>query len=309
MTTAVVIIIVPLTLASVLILWLLGRRGRLMQRSTLSMVRESGLIRFLSLATLHGCVYFRWTKEYVRLGKTVMPYLGSRIGRWIADRYHGKVLTSELAQAIVAIDHDVSLRDLEQIIPYSMARDLVLRGNPDIVAYECACRQNSAEPCQPTQVCMVVGQPFASFVLEHHHGSSRHLDQAEALELLEAERERGHLQSAWFKDTSMGRFYAICNCCKCCCAAVEAMRKHGIPVMAPSGYVARMEGSSCDACGRCVVACPFAALSMSGNVLEVNWEQCMGCGACQGQCPRGAISLVRDERKGHPLDVRLLARQ
>ena len=63
--------------------------------------------------------------------------------------------------------------------------EAMLRGNPDVVVYECAGRQNSVEPYQPTQVCMVVGQPFASFVLEHHRGSSRRLDQIEALELLE----------------------------------------------------------------------------------------------------------------------------
>jgi ferredoxin len=34
----------------------------------------------------------------------------------------------------------------------------------------------------------------------------------------------------------------------------------------------------------------------------------MGCGACEPQCPQEAISLVRDEAKGEPLDVRLLAR-
>jgi hypothetical protein len=39
---------------------------------------------------------------------------------------------------------------------------------------------------------------------------------AEALDLLRAEHERGHLHSAWFKDVMLNRFYAICNCCKCC---------------------------------------------------------------------------------------------
>jgi ferredoxin len=33
----------------------------------------------------------------------------------------------------------------------------------------------------------------------------------------------------------------------------------------------------------------------------------MGCGVCEGQCTTGAISLLRDERKGMPMDVRLMA--
>ena len=33
----------------------------------------------------------------------------------------------------------------------------------------------------------------------------------------------------------------------------------------------------------------------------------MGCGVCVGQCPNQALSLVRDERKGAPLDVGVLS--
>lgn len=40
----------------------------------------------------------------------------------------------------------------------------------------------------------------------------------------------------------------------------------------------------------------------------VDWEACMGCGVCVAQWPFEAVELVRDERKGESLDVRLLAR-
>jgi ferredoxin len=33
---------------------------------------------------------------------------------------------------------------------------------------------------------------------------------------------------------------------------------------------------------------------------------CLGCGACEALCPQGIITLVRDEAKGIPLDVRQL---
>jgi ferredoxin len=39
---------------------------------------------------------------------------------------------------------------------------------------------------------------------------------------------------------------------------------------------------------------------------QVDWEKCMGCGVCEGQCETGAITLVRDARKGIPLDVRVI---
>ncbi len=43
------------------------------------------------------------------------------------------------------------------------------------------------------------------------------------------------------------------------------------------------------------------------GVAHVEWDACMGCGACESQCPAECMELVRDERKGDPLDVRLLA--
>jgi Pyruvate/2-oxoacid:ferredoxin oxidoreductase delta subunit len=215
------------------------------------------------------------------------------------------VLTHEHARAIITIDRDISERDLEQIIPYPAARNLVLKGPPDIVVYECACRHTRENPCQPTQVCMMIGRSIGDFILKYHPESSQRISQTEALELLRAEHERGHVHSAWFKDVIGGRFYAICNCCKCCCFGIEVMIKRGVPIVASSGYIAQVTESHCSACAVCQNACPFEAIEVSGNAV-VNWEACMGCGVCVGQCPQEALSLVRDERKGIPLDVRLL---
>jgi len=161
-----------------------------------------------------------------------------------------------------------------------------------------------SEPIQPSaQKC----QPFVDFILEHNPRSRRRLTQAEAVELLHAEHERGHLHSAWFKDAMQDRFYAICNCCKCCCGGIEAMTKYGIPMMASSGYVAELDLNLCNLCGACVDNCPFDALSMHDSTVARSWELCMGCGVCLEKCLIQAIALVRDEKKGVPLDVRLLA--
>jgi Pyruvate/2-oxoacid:ferredoxin oxidoreductase delta subunit len=143
------------------------------------------------------------------------------------------------------------------------------------------------------------------FVLEHHPATARRLTQAEALELLRAEHERGHLHSAWFKDAMFDRFYAICNCCKCCCGGIEAMVKHDTRMMASSGYVARINEEVCSACGDCAQSCPFEAISVNGHAV-LDWEKCMGCRVCVDQCSMESITLVRDERKGAPLDVRTL---
>lgn len=293
-------------------LYLLGERWRVVLPSTWKLTRAGGLRRLLNLSTLHAYVYGRWTNQYIRLLASLMRVgviescLGPRSKQWLANMYHAKVLTAQQASSIITMDRDIPLCHLEHVIPYPIAHDLLLNGPPDVAVYECACRHARVNPCQPTQVCMVVGQPFVDFVLEHNPGSSRRLTQTEALELLEAEHERGHVHTAWFKDVMLDRFFAICNCCKCCCVGIEAMTKYGFPALASSGYIARVDEAECTGCGNCADVCAFGALRLE-DVAVVEWDLCMGCGMCRDNCPSEAIDLVRDHRKGDPLDVRLLA--
>jgi Pyruvate/2-oxoacid:ferredoxin oxidoreductase delta subunit len=288
----------------VLVFFVLGEKGRL-HRSTWAFLRESGA----HLRTLHGYVYARWTQEYVNVlfRGAASPFTPSRGEHWLAQRYHGKVLTHEYARSIISLDKPIERRNLEQIVPYPVARDLILQAPPDIVAHECVCRNAHATHCEPTQVCMVVGRPFADFFLEHHPDKSRRLNREEALQLLEAEHLRGHVHSAWFKDAMLNRFYAICNCCKCCCGGIHEMAERGVPIVASSGYVATIDDAACSQCGDCVEACPFHGMTQNGDGVVHDWERCLGCGVCEVKCTLGAITMVRDERKGVPLDVRLLA--
>jgi ferredoxin len=303
------VIVALAVLGVILLVWLVGERGRLLGRSTRRIIRECGFWPFFGPRGVHGYFYARWPRQYIGLFVNhLFPRMGRRAKKWLSDHYHGKVLTAEHAKAVITVNREIPLQDLEQIIPYPAARSLMLAGPPDVAVFECPCRWVRPDPCLPTQVCMIIGQPFVDFLLEHHPAKSRRLAQAEALELLEAEHRRGHLHAAWFKDVCLDRFFAICNCCKCCCGGIDAMVNHGIPMMTSSGYVARVDPSRCQACGKCQAACPFQAIHVDDKA-AVDWEACLGCGVCEGQCPQGAVSLVRDPNKGVPLDVRLLAQR
>ena len=151
-------------------------------------------------------------------------------------------------------------------------------------------------------MCLVIGEPFASFVAEHLPGRSRWITPGEAVEILRAEDERGHVHHAFFKDAMLGRFYAICNCCACCCGAMHAHR-NGTPMLAASGYACQVDQELCVGCGACVDYCQFGALALGGGKVVLDAEACMGCGVCVAQCSSGALSLVRDPGKGEPLDM------
>ncbi len=300
--------LIVVLISGLLGLWLLGERGSLLRKSTRRFMREQGLKNVVNFKALHGYVYMRWTRQYIAFAlHYLLPRSTEKLRKSWADQYHSKVLTDEQARAVITLNRKIDLRDLEQVIPYPTARNLVLNGPPDVVVYECVCRAARKSPCQPTQVCMIIGQPFADFILEHHPGTSRRLTQAEALTLLRQEHERGHVHTAWFKDVMLERFFAICNCCSCCCGAFEAKNGFSMPNIAASGYSARVDAAKCESCGACGKACPFQAIRADG-IATVQWDKCMGCGVCETRCAQGAISLVRDEKKGIPMDVRALSK-
>ncbi len=321
---SVLVAVVFVLVLALVALWLFGERGHLILPSTRRAMPRGGggrsarseqkvsatgpPRRHVMFDALHAYIYGRWTNQYIyALINWVMPRLDARGREHWANSYHGKVLTSELAAELVTLDHDVNARNLEQIIPYPIARDVILQSPVAVTLYECACRHARADAgCKPTDVCMVIGSS-GDFTLEHNPQSARRITQAEALEILRAEHERGHLHSAWFKDVLGDRLYAICNCCKCCCGGIEAMTKFGMRTMVSSGYVAAIDESNCTACGLCVDHCPFDALAMDGALASVNSAKCMGCGVCQSQCAFEAIALMRDGTKPAPLDVRVLA--
>ncbi len=294
------------------------------RRSTRAFMREARRTPGYSFIDwLHGYVYARWPYLYIGVGmgrhplaRTLRPLaalIGGRLahaardrgGAGFADTYHGKVVPLEAATQLVTVRQAVHLTNLEHIVPYALARDIILQHPDRLAVLECPCRAVRPNPCLPLDVCLVVGEPFASFVVEHHPRRARRIAAEEAVAILRAEDERGHAHHAFFKDAMLGRFYAICNCCSCCCGAIQAHRQ-GTPMLAPSGYTSRVDAERCLGCGRCADACQFGALRVDGGLASVDPIACLGCGVCVSRCQEGALSLQRDPHKGEPLELERL---
>jgi len=285
---------------------------------------------------LHGYAYLRWPYLYIRLitGEHPLVRLLARGARWLdklfpariekrrkaqrasrtatgirfADTYHGKVMPTEEAIKLVKIGREVRVSAPETVVPYQLARDIVLRNPEHIVVFDCPCRAARKNPCSPMDVCMVMGEPFASMVMEHNGKRARRIGPDEAVGILKAENARGHVHHAFFKDVALGRFYAICNCCSCCCGAMNAQR-HGVDMLASSGYVVRVDAEKCVGCGNCEKFCQFGALKARDRKLQIKTARCMGCGACVSKCPKMALTLEADPCRGMPLLVEDLLRE
>ena len=280
---------------------------------------------------LHGYVYLRWPYFYIanavgrhplsRVMSAVYAVVAKLVPRRaqriaappaaaakpgsFADGYHGKVVPLADGRKLLTLKCDLSVRVPAHVLPFTTARDIVLRHPDHIAVLQCPCRSARANPCQPLDVCLIVGEPFAGFVLEHHPKKSRRINAAEAVAILEAEDQRGHVHHAFFKDAMLGRFYAICNCCRCCCGAMQAHR-HGIPMLASSGYLPEVDYSSCVACGTCAKFCQFDAIDYVDGRKVIDVERCLGCGVCVTKCTHNAIELRRDPARGTPLEIEQL---
>jgi ferredoxin len=300
----------------------------LVRPSTRAFIKEARKAPGFSLPDfLHGYIYGRWPFFYIAMGTGQHPLskklkpLAVRLLQFIANHkpgaasavqeqgagwahtYHGKVLPLEAAKELVQIQEEIALPDLEHIIPYDRARALILHNPQHIIALDCPCRVAKPNPCTPIDVCLVIGEPFASFIIEHQPNRARWITSDEAVDILKAEDERGHVHHAFFKDAMLGRFYAICNCCACCCGAMQAQAA-GTPMLASSGYLATVAPDLCLSCGTCVDSCQFDALSHQGpQPVQVDPARCMGCGVCVNQCPTAALSLQRAPHKGAPLEI------
>jgi ferredoxin len=302
------------------------KRIKIVHPSTMDFIQEARRIPGYRLFDiLHGYIYARWPYLYISIGKgehrlspvlakisnsinrLLLPLLNSNgsekiAGNTIAETYHGKVVSFEAAKQLVSVQEDVRLENLEKIIPYGQARDIVLKNPGHIVVLECPCRAAKGNACKPMDVCLIVGEPFASFVTEHHPRRSKWIDSEGAIEILRAEEERGHVHHAFFKDAMLGRFYAICNCCACCCGAMRAQRR-GTPMLASSGYVSMVDEDLCIGCGDCNDYCQFFALSVNNGYASIDQSLCMGCGVCVSHCPQDALTLIKDPSKGEPLEI------
>ncbi|MGL1861604.1 MAG: 4Fe-4S binding protein [Pseudodesulfovibrio sp.] len=281
---------------------------------------------------IHGYIYGRWIYHYIGLTGDKKPwwrffwyplfYLINRHSPFLptkknktgdpnqtkptwGDTYHGKSLPLEEATKLIKLDRAINTEVPEQVLPFTRAREIVLENPTKLAVIDCPCRSAMTNPCMPMDVCLVVGDPFVSFILQHHPTKSRAITSDEAVRILKAENARGHVTHAFFKDVMMGRFYAICNCCSCCCGAMKAQR-HGLNMLCSSGYMAEVDADKCVGCGVCAEKCQFRAIGFRKDQAFIRPKRCMGCGVCIDSCAKDALSLRLAPERGEPLLVEKL---
>lgn len=255
---------------------------------------------------LHGIFYFSHMLQYVKLGRAAMKiadFVPEIMKRKYADSYHGKIVPIDFAAKLVRVEQDIEIKRLDKVIPYGKCMDIIMDHPDSILACKCVCRMSSDQHCTPDEVCLMIGEPVVSLIERQSPRTCRRITQEEAVDILKATDEQGCIHAAFFKDVMGGRFYAICNCCKCCCVALKSHRFAGVPFFGHSGLEPEIT-EKCDFCGKCAKECPFEAIEFRKKEIPfIDLSICMGCGVCASKCHTDAIKMKRAAGKPEILDI------
>lgn len=175
----------------------------------------------------------------------------------------------------------------------------------------CYCRHKKAhlgEACDaPTDICMTFGNTAHSL---SKYGYSRLVEKSEGLELLAKAREHKLVQ---FGENAQEGVAFICNCCGCCCEALNAARRFAfLQPVETTNFLPTLDETACVGCAKCVQACPVEALGLvSANdphkpkkmKVVLDEMRCLGCGVCVTTCQQNALELKeRDKRVITPIN-------
>lgn len=162
----------------------------------------------------------------------------------------------------------------------------------------CYCRHkmyHAGHPCEinaPWDVCLTFDNVARS--LAEHGGYTRLISKEEAKDVLELSYESNLVQIG---ENVREHPAFICNCCGCCCEALQAARKFSpMQPVATTNYIPKINRDTCVQCGKCAKVCPILAISMKKGTTEkeqpvIDEEICLGCGVCARNCPTNAIHL------------------
>ena len=136
----------------------------------------------------------KWTK---------IPLIGN-IVKWVANLYG-----SNMSRAYL-----LTLDEAKKIIDHSNGLALGL----------CSCREVFQNCHNPINTEIMIGLNRNIFVREKEH-DYREISKEEAKKILEQCHQNGLLHTIV---KYRNKFYAMCNCCSCCCVPLRLNKKYGI---------------------------------------------------------------------------------
>ncbi len=153
--------------------------------------------------------------------------------------------------------------NMNHILDYERATHIVEEAK-HIGLGTCYCRHkawHAGHPCEidaPWDVCLTFDNVARS--LAEHGGYTRLISKEEAMDALERSYASNLVQIG---ENVREHPAFICNCCGCCCEALQAARRFSpMQPVATTNYIPEVSLEKCIGCGKCAKVCPILAISM-----------------------------------------------
>jgi formate hydrogenlyase subunit 6/NADH:ubiquinone oxidoreductase subunit I len=271
----------------------------LAERAMLLDYRYRGEIRYVLPPPMAGFFEFSLMRVRGDIDQKALSELFHQYTHTEEDFAHDLFATGQTQMGRAFVDEAaLPSQDGLTVLDYERASEVV-RGAKAIGISACYCRHKMShlgKACDaPMDICMTFGTSADSLA---RHGVARRVDAPECLDLLQQARERGLVQ---FGENVREKVSFICNCCGCCCEAMQAARRFSFmkPVHT-TNYLPELEAESCNGCGKCVNTCPVEALSLvsshdpkrhAAKRAQLDEARCLGCGVCVRACLKAALRL------------------
>lgn len=134
-------------------------------------------------------------------------------------------------------------------------------------------------------------------------GLAEPVSTAEAVDIVARAKSAGLAQTADNVQHGVG---FLCNCCRCCCGFMNAVRVTGVAGGVTSNWVAETDYANCRGCKKCFRRCPVEAITVIDNEGRgrrpywsvVDPDKCIGCGVCADVCHWEGRYLRPRRRRG-----------
>jgi len=228
---------------------------------------------FLKLEKELGTIFP--TVDWIMAHVPVMSSLFQRIlNGWVNTWHGGQVVPLEDAKASLKLADE----------------------NGGIARYSCICRRMlGGRRHEPMCLFFSVNFPWARPLTDYVDFTPEfeRLTLAEAEHFLEETEEQGLVHH--FATMRTPFLLGICNCEYPTCIFMRLRRDWGVQRISQKGeYLARIDSSLCNGCGKCLERCQFGAIRYApqAETLAVDYGSCFGCGLCRADCAAAAITLI-----------------
>jgi Pyruvate/2-oxoacid:ferredoxin oxidoreductase delta subunit len=199
---------------------------------------------------------------------------------------------STVKKTRIEVNHPIP--DPRTVLPLDIISEMV-RNLPLIAVSECYCRlsrEMQGHVCdKPRETCFSFNDFGRTLI---NVGVARQVSVEETLTILQKCEEAGLVHNI---DNYTGAIRTLCNCCGCCCPAMQTVRIGKKNVDAVSRYQVVFDPGLCAKDHACVDICPIGAIHARDDGLPVfDHELCFGCGLCVSHCPQGALQMIPREK-------------